>query len=122
MKIVVIHLMYHIPGKLHSFVDTDETVYLDKEEELKETLTKILLLMREPYKYDARIEFEDGAYFVLRSDGLAKFDKMISIRYSEAWNSHGAWERKTRADIKKSVMDAYKNRLTANQKMIKIGG
>lgn len=111
MKIVVIHLMYHIPGKLHSFVDADETVYLDKEEDLKATLTKILLLMREPYKYDARIEFEDGAYFVLRSDGLAKFDKMISIRYSERWNSHGEWERKTRSEVKKMILAAYEKQV-----------
>ena len=111
MNIVTIHLMYHTNGKIRPFVDVDEEICFDKAEDVKDALQKILILMHEPYKYDVRVELADGSYFAMCTDGCARIDKKISIRYSERWNSHGDWQRKTRSEVKKMILAAYEKQV-----------
>ncbi len=108
---VNIHFFYRTKGKLSPYrVEVEETLWTnDKSAFAKHISTALRLMQKEPYEYEARIEFAIGGYWFLRSDDMDARNGTITMQYSKAWNIHDAQERIAVDALKKRLVQFFED-------------
>ncbi len=106
-----IHLFYRYMGVLKTFLEIDEEITVRDEK----TFTDVLRLFREPYKYESRIDIEDGngaCYFIRRNSEDVQ-NGVFDVTYSPAWNIHNMPMKMTGKALKKKLTEELKAQLKA---------
>ena len=104
MKII---LFYKIKGILKTWPEIMEEKKIDSVETLKETLSIIFNVMKNPYEYEFRVDTDNGkSWYILRRSDDVK-NGVYDVTFSSAWNSHDTPEKMTAKTIKKILIDEF---------------
>lgn len=106
-----VHLFYTIKGKFQIRPEVEEIFdinpYNGKEWNDK-SISDLLKIFREPYKYECRIDIKSGndckSYFIRRNSDDIK-NGVFNVEFSPQWNVHNTAEKMTMKALKKRLSD-----------------